>query len=207
MTIDNDDDHEVLKPRDVFALTTLSRTTIWRLRRLGDFPPPLRLSPGRLVWRKKAVKRWLRDLRQVATAASAPPEVKGTHFGLLTSSGARGKPRTDRILGTVGGPPMARPIGMSAARKPALPRGRPGDAGLRWNSLRSQCTVRQLDSARPLPVRPPAEAGRARPDVVQGVHPPAANRSAEETLRGPTGNSMHSKCMGRSASTDPKLQG
>lgn len=207
MTIDNDDDNEVLKPRDVFALTTLSRTTIWRLRRLGEFPPPLRLSPGRLAWRRRAVKRWLRDLREVATAASAPPAVTGTYFGLQTSSGARGKPGADRARGTVGGPPMSRPPETSAAWKQALQRGRTGDAGLRWNSLRSQCTVRQLDLVGPVSVRPPAETGRARPDVVQGTHPAGANRSAAEPLRSPAGNSMHSKCMARSTATDPKRQG
>ena len=58
----------ILRTRAVLELTGLSRTSLWRRRRSGDFPQPVRLG-GRgsraVGWRRRDVERWLEDLPTV----------------------------------------------------------------------------------------------------------------------------------------------
>lgn len=49
----------ILTKRTVVALTSLSATTIWRLVQKSDFPPPSRISPGRVGWSERAVREWM----------------------------------------------------------------------------------------------------------------------------------------------------
>ena len=52
----------ILRVGRVVHITGLSRTTIWRRVRDGQFPPPIRLGgPGSRAtgWRAADVKRWL----------------------------------------------------------------------------------------------------------------------------------------------------
>ena len=44
---------------EVLSLTTLSRSTIWRLVSRGQFPQPTRLSSNRVGWRQAAVLAWM----------------------------------------------------------------------------------------------------------------------------------------------------
>lgn len=44
--------------RQVRDLTGLGRTTAWRLRRTGDFPDPVPISPGRVAWRSRDIALW-----------------------------------------------------------------------------------------------------------------------------------------------------
>jgi prophage regulatory protein len=46
-------------PRETCAIVNLSRTTLWRLARVGDFPAPVRISPGRIAWRRSDLERWI----------------------------------------------------------------------------------------------------------------------------------------------------
>ncbi|MGV9010592.1 helix-turn-helix transcriptional regulator [Brevundimonas sp.] len=39
-------------------LTGLSRTTAWRLQRIGQFPDPVRISPSRVAWRESELLAW-----------------------------------------------------------------------------------------------------------------------------------------------------
>jgi prophage regulatory protein len=39
----------------------LSRSTIWRLERAGDFPRSVQISPGRRAWREADVDRWISE--------------------------------------------------------------------------------------------------------------------------------------------------
>lgn len=48
-----------LSPKAVTAKTSLSRTTLWRLVRRGDFPAPARLSDHRIAYSEAAVNAWL----------------------------------------------------------------------------------------------------------------------------------------------------
>jgi prophage regulatory protein len=45
--------------RDVCQLTSLSRTTIWRMGRSNAFPREVRLSAGRVAWLESDVRRWM----------------------------------------------------------------------------------------------------------------------------------------------------
>lgn len=49
-----------ISERDCQEMTSLSRTTIWRLRKKGDFPEMYQVSEGRKVYRLSDVQNWMR---------------------------------------------------------------------------------------------------------------------------------------------------
>ncbi len=49
----------ILRPRELSDRIGLSLATLWRLRRRGDLPEPIRLSPGCVGWRSSDIERWL----------------------------------------------------------------------------------------------------------------------------------------------------
>lgn len=61
--INPNDRSNIARPRDLPTLTGLSRTTIWRLERAGDFPKRIRLSAGAVGYRVSEIQVWL-DSRQ-----------------------------------------------------------------------------------------------------------------------------------------------
>lgn len=59
-----DSPYAILRTRAVLALIGLSRTSLWRRVKAGDFPPPVRLGGkgSRAVgWRREDVERWLAE--------------------------------------------------------------------------------------------------------------------------------------------------
>lgn len=48
-----------LSPKGLRDYTTLSLATLWRMRRRGELPEPVRLSPGRVGWRRSVIDLWL----------------------------------------------------------------------------------------------------------------------------------------------------
>lgn len=50
----------ILRANDVHRLTGLSRTTIWRMERKGQFPARVPLSAGSVGWRKSEVEQWIK---------------------------------------------------------------------------------------------------------------------------------------------------
>lgn len=53
---------EVVSPRLVAELLGhISLTTLWRMRQRGEFPEPVRLSPGRCGWRRTDIEAWLTE--------------------------------------------------------------------------------------------------------------------------------------------------
>ena len=54
---------QVLSIKQVAAMISLSAVTIWRMRRHGDFPAPIRLSPGRIGFLEADVTKWLEARR------------------------------------------------------------------------------------------------------------------------------------------------
>jgi len=54
----------IIHPRNLPAITGLSRTTLWRIEKEGDFPKKIRLSAGRVGYRISEVMAWL-ESRQV----------------------------------------------------------------------------------------------------------------------------------------------
>lgn len=55
-----------ISPRELQKLTGLSSATLWRLRRRGNLPSPVRLSPGRVAWSEDVVRAWLASRQKVA---------------------------------------------------------------------------------------------------------------------------------------------
>ena len=49
----------MLRPSQVAERTGLSRTTIWRRVRTGNFPPPIVLGPNAIGWPTSVVNEWL----------------------------------------------------------------------------------------------------------------------------------------------------
>ena len=47
-----------MRERDVLDVTSLSRTTLWRVMKSGQFPRPVRISPGRVGWRESTIIAW-----------------------------------------------------------------------------------------------------------------------------------------------------
>jgi prophage regulatory protein len=50
---------QIIRPRNLPTITGLSRTSIWRLERAGDFPKRIRLSAGAVGYRRAEVDAWL----------------------------------------------------------------------------------------------------------------------------------------------------
>ena len=48
-----------LREREVRTVTGLSRTTRWRLERVGQFPRKRRISPGAVGWLESEVVTWM----------------------------------------------------------------------------------------------------------------------------------------------------
>lgn len=51
-------DH-ILSPKLVMAMTSFSRTTLWRLSRSGAFPKPVQISENRTGYSRNAVEAWI----------------------------------------------------------------------------------------------------------------------------------------------------
>lgn len=69
-TISKGNDDYILRPREVAEMLNVHTTTVWRWRRNGEFPEPIRLGPRICGWRRSTVDAWLD--RQIEASASAP---------------------------------------------------------------------------------------------------------------------------------------
>ena len=49
----------MLRRRSVERMTGLSKSTLYRLIKKGEFPPPLRLTRKAVRWRREEVHEWL----------------------------------------------------------------------------------------------------------------------------------------------------
>ena len=52
-------DERMLRRRSVEQMTGLSKSTLYRLIKQGNFPPPLRLTAKAVRWRRDEVNEWL----------------------------------------------------------------------------------------------------------------------------------------------------
>ena len=66
----NPSQDRILRPRELADRIGLSLATLWRLRRRGDLPEPIRLSPGCVGWRTSDIERWL-EARETAARTEA----------------------------------------------------------------------------------------------------------------------------------------
>jgi prophage regulatory protein len=53
------DQLQFFRPADVCSLLRISRPTLWRLRRAGQFPAPVSLSKRSIGWRRADVEAWV----------------------------------------------------------------------------------------------------------------------------------------------------
>ncbi len=60
----------ILRTPDVIRATGLSRTTLWRLERLGDFPPRVRLGANSIGWVESEVRAWIETRPRGMTGGS-----------------------------------------------------------------------------------------------------------------------------------------
>ena len=51
----------IIRSKELQELTGLSRTTIWRLERKGDFPQRVSLCQGSVGWRYSEILEWMSD--------------------------------------------------------------------------------------------------------------------------------------------------
>lgn len=74
---------QVLSISEVIALLSVSRSTLWRMIRVGGFPRPIILSPGRRGWLASDVEAWIEARRQEArgTGSSASSEAVAAEAG------------------------------------------------------------------------------------------------------------------------------
>jgi predicted DNA-binding transcriptional regulator AlpA len=56
---------QIIRPRNIRTITGLSKVTVWRLEKKGEFPKRVRLSSGAVGWRMSEVMAWL-ESRQAA---------------------------------------------------------------------------------------------------------------------------------------------
>ena len=60
----------MLSPAEVTKLTGLSETTLWRMRRDGEFPKASPLSRQRIGWPAKVIGDWMEKRRAIAGEVS-----------------------------------------------------------------------------------------------------------------------------------------
>ena len=58
------DDHRIMRVDEVLHMTSLSRTLLYELIKIGAFPPAVRVGARRVGWRQGDIMEWL---------ASRPP--------------------------------------------------------------------------------------------------------------------------------------
>jgi len=54
---------EILRPKDVVRVTGLSRVTVWRLSKAGEFPASVQLGPRSVGWRRSDIDEWMASLQ------------------------------------------------------------------------------------------------------------------------------------------------
>ncbi|UTV98791.1 AlpA family phage regulatory protein [Marinomonas rhizomae] len=54
----------IIDRREVEHLTSLRKTTIYKLIKEGKFPKPLRISPMRVAWRLTDIESWVQSLEE-----------------------------------------------------------------------------------------------------------------------------------------------
>ena len=49
----------IIRPRELESVLSVSQATLWRMRRRGELPQPLRISAGAVGWRESTISEWL----------------------------------------------------------------------------------------------------------------------------------------------------
>ena len=59
------DSTKILKAKEVITMTGLSRVTIWRMERKGDFPRRIQITEHRVGWFEHEIIEWLESRPRV----------------------------------------------------------------------------------------------------------------------------------------------
>lgn len=59
---EGDDVSKLIRTDEVMERTGLSRTTLWRKQRDGEFPSRVKLGPNSVAWRESDVEEWIDNL-------------------------------------------------------------------------------------------------------------------------------------------------
>jgi predicted DNA-binding transcriptional regulator AlpA len=51
----------IMRAKEVVEMTGLSRTTLWRMEKTGDFPARVSLGVGSVGWKHSEVSEWLKE--------------------------------------------------------------------------------------------------------------------------------------------------
>lgn len=68
----------ILRAREVVSRTGLSRTSIWRMERRGEFPARRRLHGGRVGWLETEVEQWIDGRPVIEPGANRARALKTT---------------------------------------------------------------------------------------------------------------------------------
>lgn len=60
-----------LSSKEITIKLGISHTTLWRLRRSGEFPEPIQLSTRRIGWREDEVEQYLESRRAQTPATKS----------------------------------------------------------------------------------------------------------------------------------------
>lgn len=60
----------LLRVDEVTDRTGLSRTTLWRKERAGEFPQRVKLGPNAVAWREEEVEEWIASRPTVAESGA-----------------------------------------------------------------------------------------------------------------------------------------
>lgn len=56
----------IVRAKEACLLTGLSRTTLWRLEKAGQFPKHRKLGPGSVGWTLEEITAWIESRQTVA---------------------------------------------------------------------------------------------------------------------------------------------
>lgn len=54
-----------VRPRELMAITGLSRTSIWRLEKSGQLPSRRKISPGAVGWLHSEIEEWINSRQKM----------------------------------------------------------------------------------------------------------------------------------------------
>ena len=82
----------ILRVRDVARVTGLSRTTLWRLERRGEFPRRLRLAANSVGWIESEIRAWIETRPRGMTGGGPLRPGRHRHLRRVKSEGINHHP-------------------------------------------------------------------------------------------------------------------
>lgn len=70
-SINKQTSNRMLRVKELVTITGLSKTTLWRLEKVGDFPARKKLSVGAVGWSLLEVENWISGRDVIVSGATA----------------------------------------------------------------------------------------------------------------------------------------